>query len=165
MNRRIQGTSVEDYDGENFRFPARRAKLSAGTVLPFGTLIWSAGLQPVQFISGLDLIGPDLIGPDWIWLDLPKGKNGRVIVDEFLLVKGFEGSIGVMWMIVDSLTRVEIRTIFVPRWIWIRVGEERASERASEARRGRRKDRRRTIAILFDKPKTEHPGTQHTTQN
>jgi len=74
-------TSVEDYDGDNFRFPARRAKLSDGTVLPFGTLIWSAGLQPVQFTSGLDL---------------PKGKNGRVLVDEFLRVKGFEGSIWAM---------------------------------------------------------------------
>lgn len=74
-------TAVEDYEDERFRFPARRANLSDGSNLPFGTLIWSAGLEQVQFTSALDL---------------PKGNNGRILVDDFLRVKGFEGSIWAM---------------------------------------------------------------------
>ncbi len=76
----VQG--VEDYEGENFRFPARRAKLSNGDLLPFGTMVWSAGLAPVRFTDTID--------------SLPKGKNGRIIVDSYLRVKGHEGSIWAM---------------------------------------------------------------------
>jgi len=74
-------TSVENYVGEGFRFPAKKALLSDGTELPFGTMVWSAGLEPVIFTQNLDL---------------PKGKNGRIIVDEYLRVKGHEGSIWAM---------------------------------------------------------------------
>jgi NADH dehydrogenase FAD-containing subunit len=52
-----------------------------GSVLPFGTLVWwSAGLKEVEFTNSLTGI-------------LPKSRNGRIIVDEYLRVKGYEGSI------------------------------------------------------------------------
>lgn len=76
--------SVQDYEGEGFRFPARKALLSDGTDLPFGTMVWSAGLAPVQFTTNLQL---------------QKGQNGRIIVDDYLRVKGYEGSI---WALGDS---------------------------------------------------------------
>jgi NADH dehydrogenase FAD-containing subunit len=76
-------TSVENYDGENFRFPARRAILSDGSKLPFGTLVWSAGLKPVKFTDSLEDV-------------LPRGKNGRILIDDYLRVKGYEGSIWAM---------------------------------------------------------------------
>jgi NADH dehydrogenase FAD-containing subunit len=76
--------AVEDYEVEGFRFPARKAKLSDGNDLPFGTMVWSAGLAPVQFTDGLNL---------------PKGNNGRILVDDYLRVKGYEGSI---WALGDS---------------------------------------------------------------
>lgn len=77
-------TGVEDYEGEGFRFPARKALLSDGSELPFGTMVWSAGLEPVQFTQKVDL---------------PKSANGRFIVDDYLRVKGYEGSI---WAMGDS---------------------------------------------------------------
>ncbi len=81
-------TSIEDYDSSDddgkskFRFPPKRAVLSDGSKLPFGTLVWSAGLKPVKFTDALDDV-------------LPKGKNGRILVDDYLRVKGYEGSIWV----------------------------------------------------------------------
>jgi len=75
--------AVEDYSNDNFRFTARRALLSDGSKLPFGTLVWSAGLKPVAFTDSLDGV-------------LPKGPNGRILVDEYLRVKGHEGSIWAM---------------------------------------------------------------------
>uniref|UniRef100_A0A7S2S1W9 FAD/NAD(P)-binding domain-containing protein n=1 Tax=Eucampia antarctica TaxID=49252 RepID=A0A7S2S1W9_9STRA len=80
-------TGIEDYQEETFRFPAKRAVLSDGTKLPFGTFIWSAGLSPVKFTQNLDV---DIF---------PKAPNGRVIVDEFLRVKGHEGSV---WALGDA---------------------------------------------------------------
>jgi NADH dehydrogenase FAD-containing subunit len=77
-------TSVEDYEGDGFRFPAKRALLSDGSELPFGTLVWSAGLKAVHFTENLNL---------------PKGKNGRILIDEYLRVKGYEGSI---WAVGDA---------------------------------------------------------------
>lgn len=47
--------SVEDYEEENFRFPAKKALLSDGSELPFGTLVWSAGLKAVHFSENLEL--------------------------------------------------------------------------------------------------------------
>ncbi len=75
-------TGIEDYTVDGFRFPARKALLSDGTFLPFGTLVWSAGLSPVNFTTNCD--------------SLPKSPNGRILVDEFLRVKGYEGSIWAM---------------------------------------------------------------------
>ena len=80
-------TEVETYDGgEGFRYPAKRAVLSDGSKLPFGTLVWSAGLKPVKFTDSLEGV-------------LPKGKNGRILVDEYLRVKGHEGSIWVRFWV------------------------------------------------------------------
>jgi NADH dehydrogenase/NADH:ubiquinone reductase (non-electrogenic) len=76
--------AVEDYEGDGFRFPAKKALLSDGSELPFGTLVWSAGLKAVHFTEDLDL---------------PKGQNGRILVDDYLRVKGYEGSI---WAMGDS---------------------------------------------------------------
>lgn len=75
-------TSVEAYEDDAFNYPARRAVLSDGTKLPFGTLVWSAGLKPVKFTDTLEGT-------------LPRAKNGRILVDEYLRVKGHEGSIWV----------------------------------------------------------------------
>ena len=66
-------TSVEPYNDENFRFPARRAVLSDGSKLPFGTLVWSAGLRPVKFTDTLENV-------------LPRAPNGRIIIDDYLHV-------------------------------------------------------------------------------
>lgn len=78
-------TGIEDYVEDGFRFPARKALLSDGTALPFGTLVWSAGLSPVNFTSNCQT--------------LPKSPNGRILVDEYLRVPGFEGSI---WALGDA---------------------------------------------------------------
>jgi NADH dehydrogenase FAD-containing subunit len=45
-------------------------------------LVWSAGLKPVKFADALDDV-------------LPKAKNGRILVYDYLRVKGYEGSIWV----------------------------------------------------------------------
>jgi len=81
--------SVEDYDGVDsegkaFQFIGKRAILSDGNKLPFGTMVWSAGLKPVKFTDSLDI---------------PKDKRGRILVDEYLRVKGYEGSI---WAVGDA---------------------------------------------------------------
>lgn len=44
--------------------------LSDGTELPFSTMVWNAGLAPVKFIEKID--------------NVDKGKDGRLIVDEYL---------------------------------------------------------------------------------
>jgi len=69
--------AVEDYQGNEFIFPARRAILSDGSTLEFGTLVWSAGLAPVKLVESLDL----------------EKHKGRILVDEFQRVKGHEGTI------------------------------------------------------------------------
>ena len=79
-------TGVEEYFGDGFRFKAKKALLSDGSELPFGTLVWSAGLAPVKFTEAIDGV-------------LPRAPNGRIITDEYLRVKGHEGSI---WAIGDA---------------------------------------------------------------
>lgn len=79
-------TGVEDYEVEGYRYPARCANLSDGTKLEFGTLVWSAGLAPVNFTTSVG----DLF---------ERSKNGRIVVDDYLRVKGYEGSI---WAIGDA---------------------------------------------------------------
>ena len=83
-------TGVEDFHGEGYRYPARRAILSNGTHLEFGTMVWSAGLSPVKFTQQLDL---------------PRhARNGRILVDKYLRVKGHEGSI---WAIGDAANALD----------------------------------------------------------
>lgn len=79
-------TGVEDYEVDGYRYPARCANLSDGTKLEFGTLVWSAGLAPVKFT--------DSVGDMF-----ERSKNGRILVDDYLRVKGYEGSI---WAIGDA---------------------------------------------------------------
>ena len=78
---------VEDVtDHPDYRFlPAKRALLSDGSALEFGTMVWSAGLAPRSFTESLD---PDVF---------PKHqRNHRLLTDEYLRVKGHEGSIWAM---------------------------------------------------------------------
>jgi len=53
------------------------AKLGDGTELPFGMMVWSAGLAPVRFIDGLDVAKP----------------RGKVAVDDYLRVPNHKGRI------------------------------------------------------------------------
>jgi len=80
---------VEDFEKEDYRFlPAKRAMLSDGSTLEFGTMVWSAGLAPRTFTEDLD---PEIF---------PKHpRTKRLIVDEYLRVKGHEGNI---WAIGDA---------------------------------------------------------------
>mmetsp|Transcript_12197 Transcript_12197/g.26895 ORF Transcript_12197/g.26895 Transcript_12197/m.26895 type:complete len:278 (-) Transcript_12197:152-985(-) len=79
---------VEDYTEEGFINPARRAVFSDGSPpLPFGSMVWSAGLAPRTFTETLN----DQIERH------PRTK--RILVDEYLRVKGHEGSI---WAIGDA---------------------------------------------------------------
>eukprot|EP00026_Physarum_polycephalum_P007723 Phypoly_transcript_07788.p1 GENE.Phypoly_transcript_07788~~Phypoly_transcript_07788.p1 ORF type:complete len:439 (+),score=51.05 Phypoly_transcript_07788:166-1482(+) len=48
--------------------------LSDGTLVPFGLLVWSTGVAPQAFIKELKSI--------------PKESHGRIVVDEYLQVKG-----------------------------------------------------------------------------
>ena len=74
-------TSVETFAADGYHFPSRRAILSDGSNLEFGTMVWSAGLAPRTFTKTLD--GILQIHP----------RNGRILVDDYLRVKGYEGSI------------------------------------------------------------------------
>jgi len=55
------------------------AKLADGSELPFGMMVWSAGLAPVKFVtnSGLDL----------------HNRGGRIRVDDYLRVTGCKGRV------------------------------------------------------------------------
>jgi NADH dehydrogenase FAD-containing subunit len=78
---------VEPCETDGFRFPAKRALLSDGSHLEFGTMVWSAGLAPRGFTEGLDERIPR------------HPRTRRILVDDYLRVKGFEGSI---WAIGDA---------------------------------------------------------------
>mmetsp|Transcript_14271 Transcript_14271/g.22013 ORF Transcript_14271/g.22013 Transcript_14271/m.22013 type:complete len:294 (-) Transcript_14271:14-895(-) len=54
------------------------ASLADGTELPFGTMVWSAGLAPVKFVESSNL---------------ELGRGGKVLVDKYLRVKGHKGRI------------------------------------------------------------------------
>ena len=82
-------TDVEDFEGPGYRFPAKRAVLSDGSMLEFGTMVWSAGLAPRTFTQDL--------GQNTNIQQHPRSK--RILVDEYLRVKGHEGSI---WAIGDA---------------------------------------------------------------
>ena len=74
-------TAVEDVEKDGFTFTAREAVLSNGSRLEFGTMVWSAGVAPQDFTQSL---------ADKLQLH-PRTK--RIIVDDYLRVKGYEGSI------------------------------------------------------------------------
>lgn len=77
---------VEDVtDKPDYRFSAKRALFSDGTLLEFGTMVWSAGLAPRSFTENLD---PEIF--------LKHPRNQRLLTDEFLRVMGHEGSIWAM---------------------------------------------------------------------
>jgi NADH dehydrogenase FAD-containing subunit len=64
--------------------PAKRAVLSDGTLLPFGTMVWSAGLAPRTFTEQLD--------PQQFAFRDPRSMK-RLLVDDYLRVIGHEGRI------------------------------------------------------------------------
>jgi NADH dehydrogenase len=82
-------TAVEDEVMDDYHFTSRRAMLSDGTSIEFGTMVWSAGLAPRNFTSTLIEDGK---------LEVHDRLN-RVLTDEYLRVKGYEGSI---WAIGDA---------------------------------------------------------------
>ena len=46
-------TSVENFEAEDYHFTSRKAVLSDGSAIEFGTMVWSAGLAPRTFTSAL----------------------------------------------------------------------------------------------------------------
>jgi NADH dehydrogenase FAD-containing subunit len=85
-------SGVEAFEAEGYHFPSCRAMLSDGTSLEYGTMVWSAGLAPRNFTKTLDGI-------------LEKHpRNGRILVDKYLRVKGYEGSI---WACGDAAVNEE----------------------------------------------------------
>jgi NADH dehydrogenase FAD-containing subunit len=80
-------TAVQDTEKENYHFTSRQAMLSDGTSIEFGTMVWSAGLAPRTFTS--TMAEKLQVHP----------RNKRIVVDEYLRVKGYEGSI---WAIGDA---------------------------------------------------------------
>ena len=102
---------VEDYTGDGYHFPAKRAVLSDGQSLEFGTMVWSAGLAPTEFVQNLDQRNNnnDDKNKDKDKKDdtettkspsIPRHpRTNRILVDDYLRVKGHEGSI---WAIGDA---------------------------------------------------------------
>eukprot|EP00040_Diaphanoeca_grandis_P013305 m.67267 g.67267 ORF g.67267 m.67267 type:complete len:482 (+) comp23789_c1_seq1:61-1506(+) len=75
------------------------ARLSDGTIIPFGMMVWSAGLAPVKFVDNLDGIA--------------KGAGGRILVDTFLRaqlnVTNNETTVAPIWAIGDcSLSPISL---------------------------------------------------------
>ena len=85
-------TGVEDSEIDGYHFTSRAAVLSDGTKLEFGTMVWSAGLAPREFTKSLQ---------DTLELH-PRTK--RILVDPYLRVKGYEGSI---WACGDAAVNEE----------------------------------------------------------
>lgn len=73
-------TRVEEH-GENDSDPhhTTSAHLADGTELPFGTMVWSAGLAPVKFTHSAN--------------SLPKAQGGRIEIDGYLRVPGLKGRV------------------------------------------------------------------------
>lgn len=70
---------VEDryYDDDDDATHYTVAKLADGTEIPFATMVWSAGLAPVNFVqdAGLEM------------------ERGRIVVDDYLRIPGEKGRI------------------------------------------------------------------------
>ncbi|KNC77481.1 hypothetical protein SARC_10059, partial [Sphaeroforma arctica JP610] len=79
-------TGVELCHVEGFHHESTKAIMSDGTEHRFGTLVWSAGLQPVKFTDKVTSKG------------IQRTEAGRIIIDEYLRVKGHEGKV---WAIGD----------------------------------------------------------------
>ena len=79
---------VQEYKPDGFNAEATFAELSNGEKMPFGALVWSAGLAPVKFTEALD---------SGIF---ERSKRGcRLLVDERLQIPGQEGTI---WALGDA---------------------------------------------------------------
>lgn len=72
---------VEEFEHEGYHFTSKKAMLSDGSSIEFGTMVWSAGLAPRSFTDSLE----DMLA-------LHPG-NRRILVDDCFRVKGHEGSI------------------------------------------------------------------------
>jgi NADH dehydrogenase FAD-containing subunit len=83
--------SVEDVEKEGYHFTCREANLSDGSKLEFGTMVWSAGLAPRTFTENLTRVDKH-------------ARNKRILVDKYLRVKGYEGSI---WACGDAAVNEE----------------------------------------------------------
>jgi NADH dehydrogenase FAD-containing subunit len=68
-----------DAGAAEHRSPFALAHLSDGSALPFGAMVWSAGLAPVKLTEALG--------------GLAKGPAGRIIVDPWMRVPGLEGRV------------------------------------------------------------------------
>ena len=78
-------TGVHIFERDDYYLEASKCSLSDGSELEFGTMVWSAGLSPVKFTDRL----PEKV---------ERSKQGRLIVDHHLRVKGQEGKV---WAIGD----------------------------------------------------------------
>jgi len=78
------------------------AKFADGTELPFGTMIWSAGLAPVKFIENSSN-----------FLELSQ-KGKKIITDEYLRVKNKNGRIFAMGDCATIHTEDTVRTSPLP---------------------------------------------------
>jgi NADH dehydrogenase FAD-containing subunit len=85
---------VEDYTPDTYRFNGKRAILSDGNFIEFGTMIWSAGLAPRNFIEELQKINTTTSNNKHKFLLHPRSK--RLLIDDCLRVKGHEGTIWAM---------------------------------------------------------------------
>ncbi|KAL7580393.1 hypothetical protein ACA910_004418 [Epithemia clementina (nom. ined.)] len=106
---------VEDFIGEGYHFPAKRALLSDGDSLEFGTMVWSAGLAPTEFVQNLgdansnntenkteeatNNTNDPIAKPTTTTIIERHPRTKRILVDNYLRVKGHEGSI---WAIGDA---------------------------------------------------------------
>lgn len=83
VNTAVIGVEDRYYDKEGVHEPVSDkshytvALLADGTEMPFGTMVWSAGLAPVNFVqkTGLDM------------------ERGRLVMDEYLRIPGGKGRI------------------------------------------------------------------------
>eukprot|EP00035_Acanthoeca_spectabilis_P037029 m.43202 g.43202 ORF g.43202 m.43202 type:complete len:471 (+) comp8401_c0_seq2:122-1534(+) len=67
--------AVENDEPKDFNSIRTTAILSDGSKIPFGCLVWSAGLSPVKFVESLPF---------------ERGPTGRILVDAKLQVLGYE---------------------------------------------------------------------------
>jgi len=78
-------TAVETFENPKYLHEGTRAVLSNGESIEFGLMVWSAGLAPVKFSDRIE--------------GVEKTRAGRIVVDEYLRVKGHEGTV---WAIGDA---------------------------------------------------------------
>jgi NADH dehydrogenase FAD-containing subunit len=81
----IAVTAVEPFRDPTYKHEASKAILSDGKEIEFGTMVWSAGLEPVKITAKLDV----------------EKSQGRIVTDKYLRVKGQEGKV---WAIGDCST-------------------------------------------------------------